>query len=83
VHGFFAELIVLGASHDKALRERSRSIFDLANDYLAASDSPADASGRPNPMSTVSMRSPPNRWDSAAHHGPPQGRLRLGTPSNP
>jgi hypothetical protein len=42
----------------------------LANDYLATSDDPTDASGRPNPMSTVSMTSPPTRRDSAAHHGP-------------
>jgi hypothetical protein len=39
-------------------------------------DSPTDASGRPNPMSTVSMTSPPTRRDSAEHRGPTQGRLR-------
>jgi hypothetical protein len=52
----------------------------LANDYLATSDSPTDVSGRPNPMSAVSMRSPRTRRDSAAHRGPSQGRLGLGTP---
>jgi hypothetical protein len=51
----------------------------LANDYLAASGLPTDASGPPNPMSAVSMRSPPTGRDSAAHHGPYEGRLRLGT----
>jgi hypothetical protein len=41
---------------------------------------PTDASGRPNPMSTVSMMSPPTRRVSAGHHGPHEGRLRLATP---
>jgi hypothetical protein len=49
-------------------------------DATTRPNSPTDASGRPNPMSAVSMTSPPTRRDTAGHHGPHEGRLRLGTP---
>jgi hypothetical protein len=75
-----AQRFVDSQSLDEQLEERSRLTSTSPTTTSPRPTLPPDASGPPNPMSTVSMTSPRNRRDTVGHRYLARGRLRLGTP---